>query len=181
MEDLREQKQGQWITTMGDVSLWSINLDKNVLFNEVSTRSLYFVNNNADKKSRSDSVVIMDDDKNLYNLYLEKAVQDLLVVLARRIPQNINEYKDVLKQEGCGDGTPIYDDSVMLELYMVMSINHDKNLIVPLKVACKEFLVNNILEQWYGIDFGSEKEKSKIIHILQYRRKSPNRRVRPLL
>jgi hypothetical protein len=69
----------------------------------------------------------------------------------------------------------------MLEVSLVMSENHDANLIAPLRVACKEYLVKRVLEQWYSIDFGSGEELRKVEHILHYRRKSSSRRVRPLL
>lgn len=183
MEDLREQKKGQMITTVGDLSLWTICIDKDSLFNETSTRSLYFVNNNSNGQVKSDSLVIMDDDKNLYNVYAQNAIQDLVVLLGRRIPQSSEDYK-VLFKEKYGDtyqALPVYDDCTFLEINLVMSDNHDKSLIVPLKVSCKEFLVKKILEQWYKVDFGSEQEESKLVHILQYRRKSVARRVRPLL
>jgi hypothetical protein len=122
----------------------------------------------------------LDDDKNLYNLYMDTAVQDLLVVLARRIPQKTSEYKELFGSSAYSESA-IYNDSSMLEVSLVMSENHDANLIAPLRVACKEYLVKRVLEQWYSIDFGSGEELRKVEHILHYRRKSSSRRVRPLL
>jgi hypothetical protein len=167
MEDLREQKQDQLITTVGKESIWTISLSKNDLFNEVSARSMYFVKLNSKEPVTSDANVILDDDKNLYDVMMENGIQELLTTLARRIN---NE-----------DGSALFNDASIFDVSLTMGENHDSNLIAPLRVACKEFLVKKTLEQWYGADFGSEAEKGKIVHLLQYRRKSPARRVRPLL
>lgn len=167
MEDLREQKQDQLITTVGKESIWTISLSKKDLFNEVSARSMYFVKLNSKEPVTSDANVILDDDKNLYDVMMENGIQELLTTLARRIN---NE-----------DGSALYNDTTTFDVSLTMGENHDSNLIAPLRVACKEFLVKKALEQWYGADFGSEAEKGKIVHLLQYRRKSPARRVRPLL
>lgn len=167
MEDLRDQIQDQLITTVGKESQWDISLSKNDMFNEVSARSMYFVKLNSKEPVTSDANVILDDDRNLYDVYMENAVQELITALARRIN---NE-----------DGTAMYNDTTTIEFHLTMGENHDATLLAPLRVACKEFLVRKTLEQWYNADFGSEAEKSKIVHLLQYRRKSAARRVRPLL
>lgn len=178
MEDLRQQIQDQYITTVGDTAVWTISLDKGSLFNEVSARSLYLANAKGDVKS--DTPVIMDDDKAMYDLYMESAVQELLVALSKRIPQKTSEYKELFGENAYSESA-VMNDSSMFEASLVMSDNHDSNLIAPLRVACKDFLVKRVLEQWYGVDAGSSLELGKVNHILQYRRKSPSRRVRPLL
>lgn len=165
MEDLREQKQNQWITTEGDVSLWSIRMTKEDLFNEVSTRSMYFVKTKSEQPITSDSNVILDDDRNLYDRFMETAITDLLVLVARR----------------CDEAYPLINDNEALELTLVMGENHDTHMLTPLANACKEYLVCKVLEQWYEIPFGSDKQERKIIHTLQFRRKSVARRVRSLL
>ena len=131
--------------------------------------------NNSGQMS-NDSNVILDDDKGMYDLYAEKAVQELIVLLSRRIPQDVECYGELY-----GDTMPLMNDSTVFEANLLMSANHDRNLIAPLRVSCKEFLVRRILELWYGADFSSFAEKDSIVHIMQYRRKSVARRVRPLL
>lgn len=181
MEDLRKQKQNQWITTVGNTSLWTINMNKQDLFNEVSTRSLYIVGNNPKVEVKSDSLAIMDDDRNLYDRYAEVAIQDLLVLLARRIPQSRCEYAALFGwKEGDAEDV-VVNDETMLEFSLVMGENHDRNLLNALVNACKEYLVCRILSQWFSSDFGVLEQERRITHVLQYRRKSPARRVRPLL
>lgn len=167
MEDLREQKQDQLITTVGKESIWTISLKKEDLFNEVSARSMYFVKLNSKEPVTNDANVILDDDKNLYDVMMENGIQELLTTLARRID--------------CTDSTAVTNDTTVFTVNLIVGESHDGTLLVPLKTACKEFLVKKALEQWYSVDFGSQAEKDKIVHLLQYRRKSPARRVRPLL
>lgn len=181
MEDLRNQIQDQWITTVGNSSLWTIRITKNDLFNETSTRSLYFVNSKMQQPVGSDTPIILDDDRNLYDRYVENAIQDIMVLLSRRIPQSKSEYPELFKwKEGEDDSTVINDDNA-LEVNLLVSENHDKNMLKPLANACKEYLVCKVLEQWYGTEFGSVEYEKKIVHTLQYRRKSIMRKVRPLL
>ena len=167
MEDLREQIQNQDITFSGNKTIWTITLNKEMLFNETSVKSMYFIKQNAKEPVSSDANVILDDDRNLYNIYMENALQELKVALARRID--------------CNDNSAVIDDANTFAVNLIMGDNHDGNILIPLNVACKEFVIKKTLEQWYNIDFGSEMEKSKIVHLLQYRRKSVARRVRPLL
>ena len=164
MEDLREQIQDQEITIVGNESEWVISIKKDDLFNEVSARSMYFVKNNSKEPVTSDSNVILDDDRNLCNIYMENAMQELLSALARRIKEDA-----------------VVNDATDFTMTLTMGGNHDENLLGPLKVACKEYLVKRILEQWFNGDMGSIAEYARITHLLQYRKKSPSRRVRPLL
>ena len=180
MEDLRQQMQNQYITTVGDTAVWTISLDKGSLFTETSARSMYFIKLNSKEQVTSDSPVILDDDRGLFDIYMETAVQELLVILSRRIPQRTSEYKELFGDSSYSDSA-IYNDTSMLEVSLVMSSNHDNNLITALNVACKEYLIKRVLEQWYSNDFGSSSEMDKVAHILHFRRKSAARRVRPLL
>ena len=177
MEDLRQQIQDQYITTVGDTAVWTISLDKDSLFAETSARSMYFIKLNSKEQVTSDSPVILDDDRGLFDVYMETALQELLVILSRRIPQSVSEYRDVFEERSAA----ILNDSNTFEANLVMSSNHDSNLITALRVACKEYLIKRVLEQWYGNDFGSSSEMDKVAHILHFRRKSAARRVRPLL
>ena len=56
--------------------------------------------------------------------------------------------------------------------FMPMTANHEDSLIEPLGAHCLEFLVARLMEKWYGhgSDFGANKEKEEIRHILHYRR-----------
>ena len=178
MEDLRNQIQNQKIATVGDKSLWTVSMSKNDLFNETSARSMYFLKLNSKEPVTSDAAVILDDDRNLFNIYLDNAVQELLVLLARRIPDNTSDYPELFDEDV---DSAVYNDNFMFEVSLVMSSNHDSTLLPTLRVACKEFLVKRTLEQWYGAEFGSQMERSNIVHLLQYRKTSVARRVRPLL
>jgi hypothetical protein len=181
MEDLREQKQNQWITTVGKESLWVFSMSKDKLFNEVSTRSLYFVKTKSEQPVSSDANVILDDDRNLYDRYMETAIADLLVLIGKRIPQSRADYPTLFNWKEGDSEQVISNDSISLEICLVMSQNHDNNLLGSLINACKEYLVCKVLEQWYGINFNSAEQERRINHILQYRRETLARRVRPLL
>lgn len=181
MEDMREQIQDQWITTDGDLSLWTFSFNKDSLFNETSTRSLYFVKTKSEQPVTSDANVILDDDRNLFDRYMETSVADLLVLLARRIPQSRADYPTLFKWKTGDIEQVIVNDRLSLEVNLLMSENHDNNLLGTLVNACKEYLVCRTLEQWYGIDFQSAEQEKRIIHTLQFRRRSIARRVRPLL
>jgi predicted lactoylglutathione lyase len=115
----------------------------------------------------SDANVILDDDRNLCNVFIENAVQQLLTTLTRRI--------------NCENETAITNESTELIVVLTMGENHDKNIITQLANACKEYLVKKTLEQWYNAEFGAQVEYDRINHLLHYRRRSVARRVRPLL
>lgn len=178
---MREQIQDQWITTVGNISLWTIRITKEDLFNETSVRSLYFVKHRMQQSVGSDSPVILDDDRNLYDRYVETAITDLLILLARRIPQSRSEYAEVFKWEEGQEDSPIVNDKEAFVLNLIVGENHDRHMLKPLANACKEYLVNKTLEQWFGADFGSSSNETKIVKALEFRRKSVARRVRPLL
>lgn len=179
MEDLREQQKNQDIVTVGDISLWSLKFTKSDLFDEVSANSSYFINQNKDEALKNDSFIILEDDKFLYNTYIQNAIKELIVLLSRRIPQDIADYKELFAKADVTD--VITDNETILVINMIMSSNHDCNLISSLQNFCKNFLIKRVLEQWYKVDFGSEEERKNLLHILHYRRKSVARRVRPLL
>lgn len=178
-----EQKSDQWITTIGDTSIWTISLKKDKLFNETSTRSLYFISQNSKEPVTSDSSIILDDDRNIFNRYLELAVADLIVLLARRIPQSKSEYPVEFKwdKETQEDDSTIINDTEKVEFNLLMSINHDTSMLSPLVNYCREFLISKVLEKWYNVDFKSIDAEKNIVHTLQFRRRSCARKVRPLL
>lgn len=181
MKQLVIEDMQQWITTIGDKSIWTLSFDKMKLFNETSTRSLYYINQHSKVPVTSDSPIILDDDINLFNRYLELAIADLTVLLTRRIPQSKSEYpKEFDFKEGDDDST-IINTKDKLEYNLLMSVNHDKSMLSPLVNYCRDFLVCRVLEKWYNVDFGSYAVSQNIVHTLEFRRKSPARKVRPLL
>lgn len=179
MEDLREQQKNQDIVTVGDISLWSLNFPKTDLFDLTSANSSYFINQNKDEELRSDSLMILEDDKFLYDSYMKKAIKELIVLLSRRLPKDVEDYASLF--EKAQQGQAIIDNNEKLTINLIMSSNHDSNLISSLHTSCEDFLVKKVMEQWYKADFGSEDAKKDLLHILHYRRKSLARRVRPLL
>jgi hypothetical protein len=112
---------------------------------------------------------------------METAIADLLILLARRIPQSKRDYPSLFHWREGDDESVVKNCIFYLQFSLLMSENHDSHMLNPLINACKEYLVCKILEQWYGVDFMSAEQEKRIVHILQFRRKAVTRRVRPLL
>ena len=142
---------------------WTIEIDENEVFARCTNESLYQAYNRAEENPKYDAVVIQDDDRGQFKLYYAHAIANLQMLLARRMSEPYCY---------CNGDHSVF----MLEMHD----NHDNNILPILINHCYEYVVRQILEQWYRADFGSELERWEINHCLHYRKNPVRRRVGPL-
>lgn len=141
---------------------WTITLSEDEVFARCVNESLYHVQNRLKDIPDKESLVIQDDDRQQFKIYLSAAAADLRMILARRMDED--------------DISPVLG----LSFRLGMHDNHDNGIYPVLLNHCYEFAVKRVLEQWYGTNFGSELERLEINHCLHYRKKPVRRRVGPL-
>jgi hypothetical protein len=141
---------------------WTITIDEEEIFSRCTNESLYQAYNRTKENPKGDALVIQEDDMEQFHVYFSSALANLRMILARRM-----------------DSTPI-DPSLGISITLQMHDNHDDNIFPILVNHCYEYLVKNVLEQWYRVDFGSELERLEINHCLHYRKHPVRRRIGPL-
>lgn len=141
---------------------WDIEISEDEVFARCTNESLYQAYVRTAENPKGDAVVMQDDDRSQFRLYLSVAFANLQMLLARRM-----------------DSSPAYS-GYDVSFTLNMHDNHDDNIKMVLKNHCYEYVVKKVLEQWYHADFGSELEKLEINHCLHYRKNPVRRRVDPL-
>lgn len=141
---------------------WTVTLNEEEIFSRCVNESLYHVTNRMADVPNNEVLIMQDDDREMFSVYLSAAAADLRMILARRMDE---------------DGmTP----AIGLTYRLSMHDNHDNNIFPVLVNHCYEFVVKKILEQWYHTNLGSELEKLEINHCLHYRKKPVRRRMGPM-
>lgn len=144
---------------------WAIDINEDRVFSMCTNESLYQAYVRADENSKGDAIVMQDDDRQQFKMYFANAIANLHMLLARRMAEPVWDY--------CGCCSEV-------SFYLQMTDNHDDNILPILKSHCYEYVVRQILEQWYHRDFGSQIEKLDINHCLHYRKNPVRRRVNPV-
>lgn len=146
--------------------VWTIEIKEDEVFARCTNESLYQAYNRAEANPKGDDVVIQDDDFGQFDVYFGNALANLQILLARRM-----------------NGVPV-DNGTNGRKHLVFTLdmhdNHDDNVLPVLIQHCKEYVIKQVLEQWYHIDFGSTLERLEINHCLHYRKTPIRRRVGPL-
>lgn len=149
-------------------SVWTIVVDEAEVFNRVIDESIQQeARFDSSPKGRGYPIVkgvqMSDDDKAIFHRYYCAALAELSALLARRT-----------RRVGGGIGNAADPETGLIKTtyFMPMTANHEDSLIEPLGAHCLEFLVARLMEKWYGrgSDYGGEREKGEIRHILHYRR-----------
>lgn len=141
---------------------WTITINEDEVFARCTNESLYQAYVRSAQNPNGDAVVMQDDDRGQFNMYFAFAVANLQMLLARRM-----------------SGTPARTVSEVT-FSLDMHDNNDDNIQPILVSHCYEYVVRQILEQWYKTDLGSEIEKLEINHCLHYRKNPVRRRINPL-
>lgn len=143
---------------------WTIEIDEKDVFARCTNESLYqsYVRSN----NKEDAIVMQDDDYGQFHVYFTNAVANLHILLARRM------YEPPYPC-GCDE-----DRKIIFDLYM--HDNHDDNMIPILTAHCYDYIVKQILEQWFHADLGSQLARLEINHCLHYRKNPVRRRIDPL-
>lgn len=144
---------------------WTIEINEDEVFKRCTNETLYQAYNRNEANPKDDAVVIQEDDRGQFSVYFAAAIANLHMLLARRMDEPIWDYGE----SGAG-----------VTFYLFMHDNHDDNMLPILKVHCYEYVVRQILEQWYHRDFGSQIERLEINHCLHYRKNPVRRRVGPV-
>lgn len=141
---------------------WIVEINKEDVFSRCTNESLYQAYNRTDANPKGDAVVIQEDDKGQFDIYYANAIAALHILLARRMIE------------------PAVNSELTSTFALQMHDNHDNNILPILINHCYGFVVKNILEQWYHIDFGSAIERLEINHCIHYRKQPVRRRIGPL-
>lgn len=141
---------------------WIIEIDADSVFNRCTDETLYQAYSRNEENPKYDAVVIQDDDRGQFNFYYASALANLQMLLARRM-----------------ESAPTTSGN-KTSFHLSMHDNHDDNIKTILISHCYEYVVRQILEQWYQKDFGSMLEKLEINHCLHYRKNPVRRRFGPL-
>lgn len=174
------QQQPKYMILTDRPTVWRLSFDYEEIYKIVSLRTSYDEDKTISEQGTdpTNSRIILDDDRPMFNLYLALAISDLTGLLARRIESGVQITAD--------DGTPI-DNQGMVETsdsityYLVMSLNHEAHLLMSLYRYCQEYLARRVLEQWYGnTSANSEEMRLKIYQVLEYRKKPVTRPIRGL-
>ena len=137
---------------------WTVVINEDEVFSRCVNESLYQSN-----RMGGDGIVMQDDDRAQFGVYLSAAIAELRMLLAR----NMDE--------------PEMQTNLGLTFKMKMHDNHDNNVYPILINHCYDFVVKKILEQWYHADFGSAMARLEINHCLHYRKHPVRRRMDPML
>ena len=142
-------------------SVWTIIVDEQEVLDRFNDESIH--EGERRKTGGAPSIVASDDDKAVVHRYYCASLAELSALLARRT-----------RRVGGGIDNATDPDTGMIKTtyFMPMTANHEDSLTEPLGAHCLEFLVARLMEKWYGhgSDFGGEREKGEIRHILHYRR-----------
>lgn len=143
---------------------WTITISEKEVFARCTNETLYRAYNRSSENPKGDAIVIQEDDMSVFKIYYAHAIANLQMLLARR-----------MSEPYC---CSYYTDDVVFTLEM--HDNHDDNILPILINHCYEYVVRQILEQWFREDFGSQIEKLEINHCLHYRKNPVSRRIGPL-
>jgi hypothetical protein len=146
--------------------VWTIEIDEKEVFSRCTNESLYQAYNRTEENPKGDSVVLQEDDFGQFHVYFGNAIANLHILLARRIAEP--PYSCT-----CGGEKKIAFD-------LLMHDNHDENMFPILVNHCYDYLVKQILEQWFRADLGSSLVRLEINHCLHYRKHPVRRRIGPL-
>ncbi len=144
-------------------NVWTITIKQEEVFKRVTDESLASVYQRVAEHPNGDGAVMTDDDRTFFERYYRLALAELSALLARRTTRvggSIVNSKD----EETGYLTTVYT--------LAMTDNHESALLPALASHCLEFIIERVLEMWYGrgADFGSSLEKEQIRHVLHFRR-----------
>ena len=141
---------------------WKITINEDEVFSRCTNETLYQAYSRISENPKGDAIVIKDEDRGQFNVYLSAAVANLRMLLARYMNESSIE------------------TNLGLSFELQMHENHDNNVLPILINNCYEYVVRKVLEQWYHADFGSELSRLDILHCLHYRKNSVRRRVGPM-
>ena len=141
---------------------WKITINEDEVFSRCTNETLYQAYSRMSENPKGDAIVIKDEDRGQFNVYLSAAVANLRMLLARYMNESSIE------------------TNLGLSFELQMHENHDNNVLPILINNCYEYVVRKVLEQWYHADFGSELSRLDILHCLHYRKNPVRRRIGPV-
>lgn len=145
---------------------WTIKIKEDEVFARCTNDSLYQAYNRAEANPKGDAVVIQEDDYGQFHVYFRNAMSNLHILLARRMEDLPNSADEN------GKSVTVFT--------LLMHDNHDDNMLPILTNHCYDYLVKQILEQWYHADLGSGLTRLEINHCLHYRKHPVRRRITPM-
>lgn len=140
---------------------WTVAINTDEVFARCVNESLY-QSNRMGGTPDGEPLVIQDDDRAQFDVYLSAAIAELRMLLARYMDE------------------PEMQTNLGLVFKMNVRADHDNNIYPVLINHCYDFVVKKVLEQWYHAEFGSALARLEINHCLQYRKNPVRRRLGPL-
>lgn len=142
---------------------WTISISEDEVFARCINGTLYKSKAASEGGMAEDAIVMQDDDRDQFRTYYTNAVMTLQILLARRMD------------------SPVENNGYDFTFTLQMHDNHDDNIKNVLITRCYEYVVKNVLEQWFHTNLGSELDKLEINHCLHFRKHPVRRRVTPLV
>lgn len=153
--------------------IWEITIPRDKLYNNVSLRTNY-INDRLPPQERNDNLILMEDDKALYEKYLTGAVADLNMKLSYFSKTEFSDYD-------------ITDENIYINLSLTP--NHKDSIAYSLNDYVTSFLELNILNKWYGkkisqnigLDIELAEADIKLQRAINYRKKPVRLPIDPLI
>lgn len=145
---------------------WTIEIDEKEVFARCTNESLYQAYNRIEQNPKGDGIVMQEDDFGQFHVYFGNAIANLHVLLARRMEEPPHNYT--------------HDGEKKIVFDLLMHHNHDDNMLPIIINHCYDYLVKQILEQWFHAELGSALVRLEINHCLHYRKHPVRRRIGPL-
>ena len=152
-------------------NVWTVRVSEADVFNR-------FIDEAIQEEKRRNAgkaplVIVGEDDKAILHRYYCASLAELSAVLAKRTRRVGGSIVNTTDQE----------TNMLTTVYtLAMTDNHECELIHALGAHCLEFLVDRLMEKWYGhgSDFGAQLEKDQVRDLLNYRRSCIERPIRPI-
>lgn len=142
-------------------NVWTITVREEEVFNRFIDEGIQ--EGRRRSAANAPALIPSDDDRATLHRYYREGLAELSALLARR----------TTRVGGSISNTTDEDTKMITTVFtLAMTCNHESALLSPLASHCLEFLLARLMEKWYGhgSDFGGEREKGKIRHIIHYRR-----------
>ena len=142
-------------------NVWTITVREEEVFNRFIDEGIQ--EGRRRSAANAPALIPSDDDRATLHRYYREGLAELSALLARR----------TTRVGGSISNTADEDTKMFTTVFtLAMTCNHESALLSPLASHCLEFLLARLMEKWYGhgSDFGGEREKGEIRHIIHYRR-----------
>ena len=151
-------------------SIYTFDIDPEEVFSRTCNRSLVFAKRNA---MEDPNLVIGKDSRDFFNDYLDMALAELQLQFARwqRAEEVTSPDGKIYDEDGNEvEFNPWLKDTETdcFQVSLILHGTNDRTAIGALSPLATDYLIKNILERHYGVDFGSVAAMQRITDTLNY-------------